>query len=128
MIWKFCAEHGCTTLVPNGTERCDTHAAAKKARRNDDRKERGLFSRDWRERRVRVLERDHHLCRLGLPGCTGVATQAHLKPELRGDHNIATDDDCMAACQSCNVYERNHRDGDRPVPTGTTPSKELVFG
>lgn len=131
MIRKFCAERGCRRFLPIGTERCDEHARAATARRNRDRQERGLFSHGWRERRVRVLERDGYRCRLKLPGCMHRATEVHLDPAFKGDHTVATDEDCTAACQSCNVYERNHRQETGEKRTRNVHSgegKELVFG
>lgn len=131
MILKPCAEPRCRVRVEIGVERCPEHARARHAARNQDRKDRGLFSVEWRERRVRVLERDGYRCRLNFDGCTAVATQAHIDPKFRGDHNLVTDDDCVAACQSCNVYERNHRDGQPEVWTTDVVEagrQELIFG
>lgn len=36
-----------------------------------------LRSREWEERRAKVLERDSHTCRAVLPGCLTRATQVH---------------------------------------------------
>lgn len=54
--------------------------------------------RGWDKTRLRVLERDGYLCRIGLPGCTITATEAdHVVP---GDNH--DDSNLRAACHSCN--------------------------
>lgn len=126
VIQKFCAERGCWKRIPIGVERCDDHARAASARRNDDRRDRGLFSPEWKARRLRVLDRDRLRCQLALPGCTGVATEVHLDPSLGGDHNRATDELCVAACQSCNVYERNHR-GEHLAKLAESATPDWIF-
>ncbi|MDP8928661.1 MAG: HNH endonuclease [Actinomycetota bacterium] len=46
-----------------------------------------------------VIERDGRRCRLGLPGCTGVATTAdHIDP-----HGAGVAGNLQAACRSCNA-------------------------
>ena len=62
----------------------------------------GMNKRRWRNQlRPQVLARDGYNCRLGLPGCSLVATTVHLDPALQGNHDIATIDDCVSACRSC---------------------------
>jgi len=60
----------------------------------------GGSTRAWRTTRALVLQRDHHLCRLRLDGCTTLATCVH---HTRG--KAAGDDPAhlMAACASCNL-------------------------
>lgn len=121
MIRKPCAQPGCTQLVPIGVERCPTHTALQQQSRNHDRAQRGLHAREWRQLRTRVLERDHHQCQLRLDGCTRHATQAHIRPELQGNHNQLTDDDAIAACAHCNASESNTR-------RARTPGGRAILG
>jgi hypothetical protein len=56
-------------------------------------------TRAWRRVRARVLSRDGYRCQLRLPGCTDVATCVHHK---LGKNVSDRDEDCCAACVSCN--------------------------
>jgi 5-methylcytosine-specific restriction endonuclease McrA len=56
-------------------------------------------TRSWRRIRQLVLTRDHHRCRLTLPGCTTTATEAHhLTGKQSGDDPALL----VAACGPCN--------------------------
>lgn len=54
--------------------------------------------------RQAVLERDHYLCQLALPGCKGAATTVHHKVRHR-DGGAFTEANLEAACQHCNSAE-----------------------
>lgn len=69
----------------------------------------GGSTRQWRRVRRAVLERDRYRCRLQLDGCTIRATHAHhLKGKGMGDNP----DDCIAACQHCNLKAGDPRRSD----------------
>jgi hypothetical protein len=73
-------------------------------RRHQKSRAHGLYDAAWRGPRglrARVLERDRHLCQLGLRGCTFEATTVHLDASLEGDHSHATGHDCLSACAHC---------------------------
>lgn len=66
-----------------------------------DRHQRGYGSA-WDVTRLRILERDHHVCAY----CGGVATSVdHVIAKARG----GSDDDAnlVAACLSCNARKRD---------------------
>lgn len=67
----------------------------------------------WRTLRAYVMERDHHLCRIGTRGvCTEVATCVdHIIPkEMDGpDH----ESNLRASCEPCNLHRRTSK---RRVP------------
>lgn len=69
----------------------------------------------WRKTRAKVLARDGYRCQLGLPGCTGKATEVHHKQGRE-----ATGDDpehLVAACQNCNLKVGDPRRHDpKPDP------------
>ena len=74
----------------------------------------------WRNARRRVMERDGHRCKMGAPGCLGVADQVdHIVPAAAGgafydDHNL------RAICRRCNSRRANQekaRDGWRRAKT-----------
>lgn len=139
---KPCSHPGCRKLINgNGPARCPDHQREQHAVRNADRARRGLHSAAWRQLRAAVLDRDHHRCRLRLPGCTHTATEAHLDAALHGNHNHATLDNTVAACKHCNVVEANNRRASTPggraiIGNGHSPAMgskitsptELVFG
>lgn len=61
--------------------------------------------------RPAILDRDGHLCQIGLPGCTGHATEVdHIVPG--DDHSPAN---LQAACTSCNAA-KNHAERPRQAP------------
>lgn len=100
---SFCAELGCAKLTRS--RRCPPHAAAKEARdngrRHDKQREHGRDTAHWRRIRAERLLLAGNRCELGLHGCTGTATTAHLDPALEGDHRAATVDDIRSACAEC---------------------------
>lgn len=69
----------------------------------------------WRKLRAAVLDRDGHLCRLQLAGCTRRATCVHhtLGRAVTGDDPTHL----IAACEPCNAKIGDPRAGDpRPTP------------
>lgn len=70
-----------------------------------------------RKAREQVMERDGYLCRIRLPGCTEVATQAH---HVHGK-SVTGDDPALmvAACAWCNQRVGDPRATD-PQPTPRT--------
>lgn len=90
-----------TCGAPTPYTYCAAHGLDGRHRRSV---EHGVFRSHWRAKngvRARVLARDGYRCRLQLKGCTIVATTVHLDPVLRGNHDIATENDCLSACRSC---------------------------
>jgi 5-methylcytosine-specific restriction endonuclease McrA len=82
---------------------CDQHQKADNRRRNQKAQDHGRRSARWKHLRAAVLERDNHECqhvRYGVK-CGRPATSAHLDPRLKGNHWIATEDDCISMCASC---------------------------
>lgn len=73
-------------------------------------------SRAWRRVRAAVLARDGYRCRLQLPGCTIIATEAHHTVP-----RMASGDDpryLIAACKPCNIRAGNpQRHEPEPRPT-----------
>lgn len=56
----------------------------------------------WRRLRAVVLLRDEGRCRMGLEGCTGVATTVdHVVPKVLGGQDVLSN--LRAACSSCNT-------------------------
>lgn len=56
----------------------------------------------WRRLRAVVLVRDGGVCRMGLEGCTGVATTVdHVVPKVLGGTDQL--DNLRAACSACNT-------------------------
>jgi hypothetical protein len=68
---------------------------------------------NWRRTiRPRILARDHHLCRIRLPGCTHDATDVdHI-----GDPDDHSDANLQAACSWCNQQKNLLT---RPKPPST---------
>jgi 5-methylcytosine-specific restriction protein A len=98
---KPCAKPGCGRLVPLGHRHCDEHAKAEHQRRARKRAAYGYDRQHWRQVRAQRLQLANHQCELQLAGCTVAATHVHLRPELRGAHDLATLDDTRACCASC---------------------------
>jgi hypothetical protein len=102
-ILAICPAAGCGQLTDGG--RCPSCAAdltaADAPRRAAKRKAHGLHTKYWRSLSKQRRDLAEGLCELGLSGCTGLATTAHLDPRLAGDHRAATIDDCLAACRHC---------------------------
>ena len=68
---------------------------------------------EWTRRVRRVIERDGGVCRVRLPGCTGVATTAdHVigVAEWRGRRlpadGVDAEDNLQASCRACNEARR----------------------
>ena len=58
--------------------------------------------RTWATLRAQVLADAGHRCQIGMPGCTGNATQAdHIVPIAQGGPRLAREN-LRAACASCN--------------------------
>jgi 5-methylcytosine-specific restriction endonuclease McrA len=81
--------------------RCELHQA-QLTRREDQRrnlraKTSGRTTAAWKKLRVQVLERDDYACLR----CGRRAVSVHIDPRLRGDHRLATVDDCWSLCASC---------------------------
>jgi 5-methylcytosine-specific restriction endonuclease McrA len=74
-------------------------------RRAELNRKHGTKSAYWRKLRLLALERDGFRCTFNHRGCTQGATTVHLAPHLRGDHRIATLDDCRSACRHCHGVE-----------------------
>src|SRR6185312_7307278 len=90
---------GCTVIVYPPAKRCDEHNSGWKTSPRTESSRRTGTGR-WQALRVRVLQRDGHLCMIRGPRCTVVATEV--------DHVVATHlggDDLMAnsqsACKPC---------------------------
>lgn len=71
-------------------------------------------TRQWRKVRAVVLDRDGHVCKLGLPGCLGRASEAH---HVRGWAYGDDPEHIVASCGPCNrrIGEPNKTDP-RPRP------------
>jgi 5-methylcytosine-specific restriction protein A len=60
-----------------------------------------LGTKDWKDMRQVVLDRDHHVCQIRGPHCTTRATAVdHIHPRSQGGgHDLAN---LRAACVACN--------------------------
>jgi len=72
-------------------------------------------TREWRELRLRVLERDAYRCQLKHAECTTVANHVH---HLDGKGNGDDPTRLVAACEWCNLHEGKPQ-GD-PQPRSNT--------
>jgi 5-methylcytosine-specific restriction endonuclease McrA len=105
-------QHNCTVLQ------------ADSRRRQARRRAHGRTTSRWQSLRKLALERDGYVCQLQVDaGCTGVATSVHLRPELDGNHDAATLDDCTSGCAHCHGVVDGRRgvgqyaiDSTRPAP------------
>ena len=69
-------------------------------------------SSKWRRLRLEVLERDDGICRIGLDGCEGIATEVdHILPVSRGGGDNRSN--LRAACRRCNRSLSNPRQPSR---------------
>lgn len=66
-----------------------------------------LHSAHFRKLRKQVLERDDFRCQMNLSGCTEIATTANHKTYDRLGAELP--DDLEAACNSCQLRERERR-------------------
>jgi 5-methylcytosine-specific restriction enzyme A len=106
---KYCGAPGCTTLVPVGT-RCTVHQNRWRGAQTASSKAAG--TRQWREVRARILERDHHMCQIRTPGiCTQVATTVDkIIPAARRADLAYTHTNLRAACAPCNQHKASTTD------------------
>ena len=78
----------------NKHAKVDCVACASRPKRNGS-------TRSWRTLREQILERDSYACRVGLPGCTVLATCVdHVVPLSAG--GIDHPSNLQAACSGCN--------------------------
>lgn len=67
--------------------------------------------------RLQILDRDQHICQIGLPGCRHEATQVdHIRPVLQAPWLELEPSNLRAACAACNLARRNGQSAalDRP--------------
>jgi 5-methylcytosine-specific restriction protein A len=70
----------------------------------------------WRAFRLYILDRDHWLCTLRLPGCTTTAEHAHhIVPLARGGAKYDPDN-CASACAHCNTSLGDRAPAPQPEP------------
>jgi 5-methylcytosine-specific restriction endonuclease McrA len=94
--------HTCGAIVKDGNRYCPTHQD------DDTRHRRQGSTRQWRNLRKLILNRDNYRCQIEGPGCTRWATHVdHIDPQ-GGDLPA----NLRAACEHCNT-SRGNRD-DRP--------------
>ena len=61
-------------------------------------------SRAWKRLRLLALQRDGYLCRIGLPGCSGLATCVdHITPLAVAPELALELDNLRSSCQRCNA-------------------------
>lgn len=61
------------------------------------------YDHSWATIRLSILQRDDHLCRLGLRGCTSIATHVdHIVPLAEGGARLDPSN-LRASCESCNL-------------------------
>ena len=101
---KFCAHHGCSTLISTGAY-CEAHAHDGMASRYGDRgssAERG-YDAQWRTVREAYMRR-HPLCeRCEAKGVTEVATMVHHKVALRDGGERLNENNLMSLCFDCHA-------------------------
>jgi 5-methylcytosine-specific restriction endonuclease McrA len=65
------------------------------------------YNGTWRKVRATILERDGHRCTIGMPGCTGLATQVdHIHPLAYGGAPYDADN-LRGSCANCNAGRAN---------------------
>lgn len=68
------------------------------------------YGTDWRRLSKSILERDGYRCRIGGPGCLGLATTTdHIVPISRGGTHHPSN--LQAACRPCNSGKRDREAG-----------------
>jgi hypothetical protein len=97
-IVRVCLRHGVLYEPPAVCPECKRTRGGNDAARA--RRQR-TWTQRWRNLSDAVIARAGGYCEIHLEGCTVVATTAHLSPALRGRHDEATIDDCVAACRHC---------------------------
>jgi hypothetical protein len=86
---------------PSEGSHCPQHQPDDNARRNAKTVEHGVKRSHFQKLRPLVFDAAGGLCEIRLRGCTRVATTVHVDPALEGNHDIATLEDCQAACAHC---------------------------
>lgn len=100
---KFCAHHGCSTLISAGTY-CEAHLSDKAASlyARGSSAERG-YDAKWRTVREAYMRR-HPLCeRCEAKGVTEVATMVHHKVALRDGGERLNPNNFKALCNDCHA-------------------------
>ncbi len=102
MLPRVCSRSG---LIYTGTAcdctPCQQSRARDNLRRAHKASAHGRTTARWRRLSKRRIKLAGGRCELQLPGCTRVATSAHLDPRLQGNHRIATINEVRAACAQC---------------------------
>jgi 5-methylcytosine-specific restriction endonuclease McrA len=80
---------------------CPLHDRQRLLKRQDRDRRYGYGRSHWRRLKKERLALDNYTCRIRLAGCTLRATTVHLHPDLQGNHDIATINDCISACAPC---------------------------
>jgi 5-methylcytosine-specific restriction protein A len=85
-----------------GHGRVNCSRCARPAWRTKPPANRYAYSGGWKERRLRVLERDGYVCQLRFPGCLGNASQVDhiVQPEAGGDDSL---ENLRAVCRKCHA-------------------------
>jgi 5-methylcytosine-specific restriction endonuclease McrA len=97
---RVCQESGCPEATASGPSawRCPTHQRLVKRSPSS----KATSSAGWKNLRAQVLERDHYLCQLQLPGCEGAATHCHhVEAKAWGGEDALSN--LEAACAHCNL-------------------------
>jgi len=81
----------CGRHIPAGQTFCPDCGSRDQERR------RSMHRSHWRRLRTERLALDQHTCQ----SCGQPANTVHLRPELHGNHDAATPDDCITLCRSC---------------------------
>jgi hypothetical protein len=90
----------CGTPTTNGA-RCPEHDT-EQAHRVAKTRQHGVKRAHFQALRTQRLELAGHRCELRVDAlCTGTATTVHIRPELDGNHDAATLNDCLAGCAHC---------------------------
>jgi hypothetical protein len=104
------ARRPCLTCgKPSNGSYCPTHKKADDHRRNAKTVAHGVKKAHFQRVRRQVLAATGGLCELRHRGCTNAATTVHLDPELEGNHDLATVENCKAACSHCHGVEDGGR-------------------
>ena len=96
---KHCGYKGCTVVVNPPAKRCDEHSSGWKTSPRTESSKRTGTSR-WQALRVKVLQRDGHMCQVRGPRCLVHATDVdHVIPtHLGGADSIAN---AQSVCKPC---------------------------
>jgi len=91
---------GCRAMIAK-PGRCQNCQRADNRERNERRRVSGRATARWQDLRLACFERDGWACRRCGQAGTRHTLTAHLRPELRGNHWIATLTDVVTLCRSC---------------------------